>query len=129
VQTTPLPPSTRVRQRAPRFCYCLLAHFATAHRTFDAPYPVCARCAHGAAQVLSNHGGRQLDGCPGAFDALSAVAAAVSRHRTLHGVSGDEVKWPVMLDGGVRRGTDVVKALASENNKIRATGINIQTST
>ena len=41
------------------------------------------------------------------------MAAAVSRHRTLHGVSGGEVKWPVMLDGGVRRGTDVVKALAS----------------
>jgi len=38
------------------------------------------------------------------------VAAAVSRHRTLHGVSGGEVKWPVMLDGGVRRGTDVAKA-------------------
>jgi len=56
------------------------------------------------------------------------VAAAVSRHRTLQGVSGGEVKWSVMLDGGVRRGTDVVKALASENNKIRATGITIETS-
>jgi len=32
------------------------------------------------------------------------------------------VKWPVMLDGGVRRGTDVAKALVSENNQIRAPG-------
>jgi len=53
----------------------------------------------------------------------------VSRHRTLQGIRGGEVKWPVMLDGGVRRGTDVVKALTSENNQIRVTGINIQTST
>ena len=58
-----------------------------------------------------------------------AVAVAVSRHRSLHGVSGGEVKWPVMLDGGVRRGTDVAKALASENNQIRATGITLETST
>jgi len=78
---------------------------------------VCAWCSTGADGIVSNHGGRQLDGCPGAFDALLAVAAAVSRHRTLHGVSGGEVKWPVMPDGGVRRGTDVVKAFAPENNK------------
>jgi len=82
---------------------------------------VCAWCDTGAdGAIIPNHG---------AFDALSAVAAAVSRQRTLHGVSGGEVKWPVMLDGGGRRGTDVVKALASENSKIRATGIYIQTST
>ena len=72
---------------------------------------VHAWCGTGADGIIvSNHGGRQLDGCPGAFDALPAVAAAVSRHRTLHGVSGGEVKWPVMLDGGVRCGTDVAKA-------------------
>ena len=88
---------------------------------------MCARCAHGAAKVLTGSSslttGAQLDGCPGTFDTLPAVAAAVSRHRTLHGVSGGELKWPVMLDGGVRRGTDVVKALTSENNQIRVTGI------
>lgn len=50
--------------------------------------------------VVSNHGGRQLDGAPASLDALPAVAAAVGG------------KIPVLLDGGVRRGSDVVKALA-----------------
>ena len=56
---------------------------------------------HGAAGVVvSNHGGRQLDGVPAALDALPEVVEAV----------GEGVE--VLLDGGVRRGTDVVKALA-----------------
>jgi L-lactate dehydrogenase (cytochrome) len=50
--------------------------------------------------VVSNHGGRQLDGAPASIDALSAVVDAV----------GGRV--PVLMDGGVRRGADVVKALA-----------------
>ena len=50
--------------------------------------------------IVSNHGGRQLDGAPATIDALPAVAAAVER------------KIPVLLDGGVRRGADIVKALA-----------------
>ncbi|KQY54266.1 alpha-hydroxy acid oxidase [Nocardioides sp. Root140] len=50
--------------------------------------------------LVSNHGGRQLDGAPAALDALPAVVERV----------GGRV--PVFLDGGVRRGTDVVKALA-----------------
>ncbi len=55
----------------------------------------------GAASVfVSNHGGRQLDGAPAALDALPAIAAEV----------GAEV--PVGLDGGVRRGPDVLKAVA-----------------
>jgi isopentenyl diphosphate isomerase/L-lactate dehydrogenase-like FMN-dependent dehydrogenase len=56
---------------------------------------------HGAAGVIvSNHGGRQLDGVAAALDALPEVVEAV----------GDRVE--VLLDGGVRRGTDVLKALA-----------------
>ena len=56
---------------------------------------------HGCAGVaVSNHGGRQADCLPGALDVLGEVVDAV----------GDEVD--VLLDGGVRRGTDVVKALA-----------------
>jgi 4-hydroxymandelate oxidase len=56
---------------------------------------------HGAAGVVvSNHGGRQLDGVPAALDALPEVVEAV----------GEGVE--VLLDGGVRRGTDVVKAMA-----------------
>jgi (S)-mandelate dehydrogenase len=50
--------------------------------------------------VLSNHGGRQLDYCVAALDVLPEVAAAVNG------------RLAVLLDGGVRRGTDVVKALA-----------------
>jgi 4-hydroxymandelate oxidase len=50
--------------------------------------------------IVSNHGGRQLDGMTAAIDALPAVVEAV----------GGRV--PVLVDGGVRRGTDVVKALA-----------------
>jgi isopentenyl diphosphate isomerase/L-lactate dehydrogenase-like FMN-dependent dehydrogenase len=58
-------------------------------------------CEHGAAAVVvSNHGGRQLDGVAASIDALPEVAGAVS--------GGCEV----YLDGGVRRGIDVLKALA-----------------
>jgi len=56
---------------------------------------------HGAAAVVvSNHGGRQLDGAPATLDALPEVAEAIG--------GGAEV----YLDGGIRRGTDVAKALA-----------------
>lgn len=50
--------------------------------------------------MVSNHGGRGLDGALAAIDALPEIVAAV----------GDKV--PVLMDGGVRRGTDVLKALA-----------------
>jgi L-lactate dehydrogenase (cytochrome) len=50
--------------------------------------------------IVSNHGGRQLDGVPGAIDALPEVVEAVGSRTT------------VILDGGVRRGIDVLKALA-----------------
>jgi isopentenyl diphosphate isomerase/L-lactate dehydrogenase-like FMN-dependent dehydrogenase len=56
---------------------------------------------HGAqAIVVSNHGGRQLDGVPATLDMLPEIADAV----------GDRVE--VLVDGGIRRGTDVVTALA-----------------
>jgi isopentenyl diphosphate isomerase/L-lactate dehydrogenase-like FMN-dependent dehydrogenase len=58
-------------------------------------------CEHGAAAVVvSNHGGRQLDGVPASLDVLEEVVAAV------------DGRAEVLLDGGVRRGTDVLKALA-----------------
>ncbi|MDT8909554.1 alpha-hydroxy acid oxidase [Amycolatopsis sp. PS_44_ISF1] len=66
-------------------------------------HPEDARLAVGAGVdglVVSNHGGRQLDTAVAALDALPALAEAVG------GV------LPLVLDGGVRRGTDVVKALA-----------------
>jgi isopentenyl diphosphate isomerase/L-lactate dehydrogenase-like FMN-dependent dehydrogenase len=50
--------------------------------------------------VVSNHGGRQLDGVAATIDALPEVVEAV------------EGRIEVFVDGGVRRGTDVVKALA-----------------
>ena len=57
---------------------------------------------HGAKGIIvSNHGGRQLDGAPATIEVLPAVAQAL----------GGRV--PVLVDGGIRRGTDVLKALAS----------------
>jgi L-lactate dehydrogenase (cytochrome)/glycolate oxidase len=56
--------------------------------------------AGATAISVSNHGGNNLDGTPATIRALPAIAAAV----------GDQVE--VLLDGGVRRGGDVVKALA-----------------
>jgi 4-hydroxymandelate oxidase len=53
-----------------------------------------------AGVIVSNHGGRQLDGVPASLDLLPAIAEAV----------GDKV--PVLVDGGIRRGSDVIKALA-----------------
>jgi L-lactate dehydrogenase (cytochrome) len=50
--------------------------------------------------VVSNHGGRQLDAAPATIDVLPEVVAAV----------GDQLE--VLVDGGVRRGSDVLKALA-----------------
>ena len=56
---------------------------------------------HGAdAVVVSNHGGRQLDSVAAGLDALPEVVEAVAG------------RVPVLMDGGVRRGTDVLKALA-----------------
>jgi len=56
---------------------------------------------HGAdAIVVSNHGGRQLDGAPATLDALPAIADRVGG------------RLEILLDGGVRRGADVARALA-----------------
>ena len=58
-------------------------------------------CEHGAAAiVVSNHGGRQLDGVSRTIDALPEIVEAV------------DGRVEVLVDGGIRRGTDVVKALA-----------------
>lgn len=50
--------------------------------------------------VLSNHGGRQLDYCVAAIDMLPEVVAATRG------------RLPIVIDGGFRRGTDIIKALA-----------------
>jgi isopentenyl diphosphate isomerase/L-lactate dehydrogenase-like FMN-dependent dehydrogenase len=66
-------------------------------------HPEEARLAieHGVDGIIvSNHGGRQLDGAIASLDALPAVAEAVAG------------RIPVLVDGGVRRGSDVVKAIA-----------------
>ena len=67
-------------------------------------HPDDARLAieHGAAGIgVSNHGGRQLDNAIASLDALPAIAEVV------------EGRVPILLDGGVRRGTDVLVALAA----------------
>jgi len=54
-----------------------------------------------AGIIVSNHGGRGLDTVQATFVALRAVSARVGG------------RLPVLMDGGVRRGTDVLKALAA----------------
>lgn len=53
-----------------------------------------------AGIIVSNHGGRQLDTVPATIEALPRVVDAVAG------------RTPILVDGGVRRGTDIVKALA-----------------
>jgi L-lactate dehydrogenase (cytochrome) len=53
-----------------------------------------------SALVVSNHGGRQLDGAPSSISMLAAIADAV----------GSDIE--VMFDGGIRSGQDVMRALA-----------------
>jgi len=65
------------------------------------PKDAAEAVAHGVDGVIvSNHGGRQLDGAASALDALPGVAEAAAGRTT------------VLLDGGIRRGSHVVKALA-----------------
>ena len=55
----------------------------------------------GAAGIwVSNHGGRQLDGAPGAFDTLAEISAAVAG------------RVPIIFDSGIRRGEHIFQALA-----------------
>jgi 4-hydroxymandelate oxidase len=60
--------------------------------------------AGAAGVVVSNHGGRQLDTSPATIDVLPEVADALAAR-------GHRIE--VLMDGGIRRGTDVLKALAS----------------
>lgn len=53
-----------------------------------------------AGIIVSNHGGRTLDTLPASLDALPAIAARLAG------------RVPIMLDGGIRRGTDIFKAIA-----------------
>ena len=56
---------------------------------------------HGVdAVIVSNHGGRQLDGAPSAISALPGIVEAV------------DGRAEVLMDGGIRRGSDIVKAMA-----------------
>ena len=57
-----------------------------------------------SAIMISNHGGRQLDGCPAPFEMLKEIRDAV----------GDSIE--IIVDGGIRRGIHVIKALAMGAN-------------
>ncbi len=65
------------------------------------PEEAAEACARGVDGIIvSNHGGRQLDGAISGVEALPAVLRAI------------DGRIPVLVDGGIRRGSDVVKALA-----------------
>lgn len=66
----------------------------------DAEDARIARDCGADALIVSNHGGRQLDGAPSSIEALPAIVAAVGSQVEVH------------LDGGIRSGQDVLKALA-----------------
>lgn len=56
--------------------------------------------------IVSNHGGRTLDGLPATIEVLPEVAAVV------------QGRAPLLLDGGIRRGSDILKALALGANAV-----------
>jgi L-lactate dehydrogenase (cytochrome) len=64
---------------------------------------VAARRVGADGLIVSNHGGRQLDGSPSPLRLLPAI---------LEALEADATPCPVMIDSGFRRGTDVLKALA-----------------
>jgi isopentenyl diphosphate isomerase/L-lactate dehydrogenase-like FMN-dependent dehydrogenase len=65
------------------------------------PDDACRAFEHGADGIIvSNHGGRQVDGCMAALDALPGVVDAV----------GSDL--PILFDSGIRRGADIFRALA-----------------
>ncbi|MBS0291676.1 MAG: alpha-hydroxy-acid oxidizing protein [Proteobacteria bacterium] len=59
-----------------------------------------------AGLIVSNHGGRSLDGAPASLDMLPAIRAAVGQG------------YPLLLDGGIRSGADAFKALALGANAV-----------
>jgi 4-hydroxymandelate oxidase len=59
-----------------------------------------------AGVIVSNHGGRNLDTVPATIDALPEVAERLAG------------RVPVLVDGGIRRGTDVLKAIARGANAV-----------
>ncbi|HEV7507676.1 MAG TPA: alpha-hydroxy acid oxidase [Thermoanaerobaculia bacterium] len=67
--------------------------------------------AGAAGVVVSNHGGRQLDTSPATIEVLPEIADALAAR-------GHQIE--LLLDGGIRRGTDVVKALALGANAVLA---------
>jgi len=80
---------------------CSFAKLPVVLKGILAPEDARLAVEHGAAAIIvSNHGGRNLDTVPATIEALPGVVQAV------------QGRIPVLLDGGIRRGTDVLKALA-----------------
>lgn len=61
--------------------------------------------------IVSNHGGRQLDGTPGTIDMLAMISLALKKEGLID-------KIEIIFDGGIRRGTDIFKAFALGANAV-----------
>lgn len=76
----------------------------------DAIHALSIGCADGI--MVSNHGGRQLDGCLATIDALPSIVDAVRLYEKSRNANRFvQQPFPIWIDGGIQRGTDVLKAL------------------
>jgi L-lactate dehydrogenase (cytochrome) len=77
-----------------------MERFAIRERLVTTVDALRAAESDGTGVMISNHGGRQLDGAPAQLDQISAVVDAVGR------------RLEIICNGGIRRGGDIVRAIA-----------------
>ncbi|KAL1632543.1 hypothetical protein SLS58_011366 [Diplodia intermedia] len=105
--------STSAATFLPWLCAAVPAAMEIWLKGISAPEDVLLAAAHPRIRgvVVSNHGGRQLDGAPATLEALPGCAAAARSADAARAAAGAHALL-VGVDGGVRRGSDIFKALA-----------------